>query len=161
MSRTLVVLWDEVRGRTLTLLQGVGDGQARFHAPGLQNTILWHAGHCYVVVEWIVAHALTLQPQLPPGWYELFSWESRPSAVPPNRWPPIHAVVKHLQEQYQRWRRVFAAMEESTLDGPDPRHPRQTVRRAILHALHDEACHSGEIWLLRKLFHAQRRARDA
>ena len=25
-------------------------------------------------------------------------------------------------------------------------------RTRILHALHDEACHSGEIWLLRKLY---------
>ena len=31
----------------------------------------------------------------------------------------------------------------------------QTVRRKIVHAIHDEACHSGEIWLLRKMFARQ------
>jgi len=37
------------------------------------------------------------------------------------------------------------------LDQPAAGHPDDTVRYAILHALHDEACHSGEMHLLRKL----------
>ena len=157
MSRTLVVLWDEVRRRTLRLLQGVGEQEARFHAPGLHNSVLWHAGHCYVVVEWIVAQALGQQPQAPSGWFELFSWESRPERIPAEAWPPLAEVVAQLQQQYQRWRRVFQHLSAAQLDLPSARHPRQSVRRAIVHALHDEACHSGEIWLLRKMYHAQDR----
>ncbi len=156
MSQTLVVLWDEVRMRTLTLLQGVGEQEAHFHAPGLHNTVLWHAGHCYTMVECLVAWALGCPEQLPSGWFELFSWESRPGRVPPDAWPPWEQVREHLRQQHQRWRGVFAQLGPEQLSAPDRRHPQQSVRRAIVHALHDEACHSGEIWLLRKMFHAQR-----
>ncbi len=158
MDHTLGVLWHEVRSRTVRLLQGVGPEEARFHAPGLQNTVLWHAGHCYVVVEWIVAQALGRRPEAPPGWFELFSWESRPEQVAAERWPPLAEIVEHLREQYARWRQVFRELSPEQLQAPNHKHPRQTIGRAIVHALHDEACHSGEIWLLRKMYHARKRS---
>ncbi len=157
MNHTLLVLWNEVRSRTVRLLEGVSPQEARFHAPGLQNTVLWHAGHCYVVVEWIVAQALGRQPQAPPGWFELFSWQSRPEQIPPDRWPPLGEIVEHLRRQYARWQRVFQELSPRELQAPSARHPRQSVAQAIVHALHDEACHSGEIWLLRKMYHARDR----
>ncbi len=44
-----------------------------------------------------------------------------------------------------------AELSDEKLEQPSVRHPGEPVRRAIVHALHDEACHCGEIHLLRKL----------
>ncbi len=51
MDNSLLLLASEVRSKTLWLLEGLTDETARFTAPGLVNSILWHAGHVFVVVE--------------------------------------------------------------------------------------------------------------
>jgi len=45
-------------------------------------------------------------------------------------------------------RLLHAIPADENLEQPSVRHPGETVRRAIVHALHDEACHGGEIQLL-------------
>ncbi len=143
-DETLLVLLDEVRGKTLRFLQGVSDPQARWSPPGLQNSILWHAGHSYILGEWLSMKALGHAPHAPEGWYEMFSWESRPESVPAGRWPRLDAVAAQLVEQHRRFRQAIQDAPESRL--ADPR-----VRYSVVHGLHDEACHTGEILLLRKM----------
>jgi hypothetical protein len=48
-------------------------------------------------------------------------------------------------------KRLVETLNPAQLDQPSASHPDDSVRRAIIHALHDEACHCGEIHLLRKL----------
>ena len=151
-DRSLLLLLDEVRGKTLRLLGSVPPEHTRRAPPGLQNTILWHAGHAYVVVEALTMRALGQPPRLPEGWFALFGWDSRPAAVPADRWPPLPEVIAQLEAQRERLRRLLGRLEDASLDRPSAGNPDRTVRHAILHALHDEACHSGEIHLLRKLF---------
>jgi hypothetical protein len=81
----------------------------------------------------------------------MFSWDSHPDRVPAGRWPSLHEIVQRLQDQRQRMSRVIGGLSEEQLNKPAAGHPEHTVRYAILHALHDEACHSGEIRLLRKM----------
>jgi DinB superfamily len=149
-DETLVVLLDEVRGKTLRFLQGVTDEQARWSPPGLQNTILWHAGHSYILAEWLALKALGHEPQLPDGWFERFSWQSRPASVPAGRWPRLDAVVGRLVDQHRRLHRAIREATEDRLSARTIDHPDRTVRFSVVHGLHDEACHSGEILLLRK-----------
>lgn len=154
MSRdetTLLLLLDDVRGKTLLELQGLDDVHARWAPPGLQNSCLWHGGHAYVVVEFLTMRALGREPILPEGWLKMFSWESNPAHVPPESWPPLEAVVAALNAQYRRLREVIAGLTAAQLDAREPTNPERTVRYAIMHGLHDEARHSGEIKLLRKL----------
>lgn len=150
-DETLLVLLDEVRGKTLRFLGGVTDEHARWSPPGLQNGILWHAGHCYILAEWLALEALGREPEAPEGWYEMFSWESRPGAVPAGRWPRLDAVVDRLVDQHRRLRQAIGEATEDRLAGPTPGNPDRTVRYSVVHGLHDEACHSGEILLLRKM----------
>src|SRR5579859_5020597 len=103
-DQTLLTLLDEVRGKMLEVLQGVSAEQARWAPPGLQNTILWHAGHSYIVVEWLTMKSLGHPTEAPDGWFEMFSWESRPATVPKDRWPTLESVVTKLQLQHQRLR---------------------------------------------------------
>lgn len=150
-DQSLLVLFQEVRGKTLELLRGLSESHAGWTPPGLHNTILWHAGHCYVVVEWIVMQALGREPTAPDGWFELFSWESRPAETPPDRWPTLAEVVVQIESQYPRLRQLFGDLTDEQLARAASGRRDRTVRTALLHALHDEACHGGEIWLLRKL----------
>ncbi len=47
----LIEMVKEVRWKTLKQLETVDETMARFTPAGLNNTILWHAGHALVVVE--------------------------------------------------------------------------------------------------------------
>ena len=103
------------------------------------------------MVETLTTAAVGQTPQIPDGWFEIFSWESRPAEVAADRWPPLAEVISHLESQKERLGMLVAGLTPEVLDGPSKRKAEQTVRYSILHGLHDEACHSGEIWLLRKL----------
>lgn len=150
-DETLLMLLDEVRHRTLRLLDGLTDAQARWTPSGLHNSILWHAGHGYILLEWFTMQALGAQPTCPEHWFETFSWSSRPAKVPADRWPPLEQVVQELRVQHGRIRKILSNLSDEELASSAFNAPEQTVRYRIVHALHDEACHSGEIWLLRKL----------
>jgi hypothetical protein len=148
---SLLLLLDEVRGKTLRVLNAVEPRHARWSPPGLHNTTLWHAGHAYVLAEWLTMGALGREPQAPDGWFGMFGWGSRPADVPEGRWPPLPEVIRRLEAQRERLRRVIGALTEEELGRPSAADPRHTVRRSILHGLHDEACHCGEIYLLLKM----------
>jgi DinB superfamily len=150
-DKTLIALLDEVRGKTLRMLDGVSAEHAAWAPPGLQNSIRWHAGHSYVVVEWLTTKTQGREPQIPAGWFDVFSWESKPAEVPPDRWPSLADVVSQLGSQHKRLRETLAKMTDYELNRPAQGKPEVTVRERIVHGLHDEACHCGEIMLLRKM----------
>ena len=152
-DEALVMLATDVRNKTLRILDGVGDAAARFAPAGLNNTILWHAGHALVVVEHLGVAALTgSKPEdgYPAGWFDTFSWKSNPATV--TSWPSLGDVVARLRDQQER---LMAALRNTTpelLARPvgDPSRGRN-VRWSVLHGLHDEAGHQGEMWLLKKM----------
>ncbi len=156
-DQTLLMLFDEVRGKTLRLLEGVTNAQARWAPPGLANHIVWHAGHIYVVVEALTLEALGETVELPAGWHVMFSWQSRPADVPGERWPTLIEVVEALRSQHHRLRALVAALNAEQLAAPPAGAQEGSLRHRIVHALHDEANHGGEIWLLRKMQNAGRR----
>ena len=69
-DESILLLFEEVRGKTRRLLDSLSEDDARWAPPGLQNTILWHAGHAYLLLEWLTMKALGRTPNLPDGWYE-------------------------------------------------------------------------------------------
>jgi hypothetical protein len=145
-----------VRKKTLWLLEGVTDEMSRFAAPQLINSILWHAGHVLVVVEHLAVSPATGQPpQLPAGWLETFGWDSRPQTV--TQWPPISEVVARLREQLPRLSAAQAGLSPEQL--AQIVEDDSTLHYEIVHALHDEANHQGEMWLLRKMYAKHHAAR--
>jgi hypothetical protein len=152
---TLVMMIDEVRGKTLRLLQGVSEEQSRWTPPGLHNSILWQAGHAYCLLEYLGMATFAQPVQMPDGWLDMFSWSSKPETVPPGNWPKLAEVVAALKDQHQRAHQAIAALSPAQLAAPvdDPKsHWHGKPKSAILfHGLHDEAVHSGEVGLLRKL----------
>src|SRR5579864_1260399 len=100
-EESLLLLAKEVRSKTLRLLEGIDDEQARFAAPGLNNSILWNGGHALIVVEHLGVSAATGRPPgYPADWYEKFSWASKPATV--KSWPAIEQVRAALRDQLQR-----------------------------------------------------------
>jgi hypothetical protein len=102
---TLLTMANEIRGKTLRLLDGVPPDAARYTGPGLSNSVLWHAGHALMLVEHLcIVPATGGAPQYPQGWFEMFAWNSRPATVPPGAWPALADVVERLKEQLDRLR---------------------------------------------------------
>ena len=117
MDDSLVLLAKEVRSKTLWLLDGVTEDMARFAAPGLTNSIIWHAGHALVVVEHLaVAPAEERRPEVPQGWFETFGWDSKPSLV--TDWPAVAEVVAKLHAQLPRLTAALAATSPDRLHNP-------------------------------------------
>lgn len=152
MDETLLLLANEVRGKTLRSLDGIPAELARYTGPGLNNSPLWHAGHALVVVEHLCLVAATgSEPAYPKGWFEMFSWKSVPASVPRDAWPSLAEVVEKLKDQLTRLQGIIGGLTPEQLDRvADPARGR-TLRYSILHGLHDEAGHQGEIHLLKKL----------
>jgi hypothetical protein len=151
MDESLMLLAKEVRGKTLRLLEGIDDAQARFSAPGLQNSILWNAGHALIVVEHLGNSAATGKPPVyPDGWFDKFSWKSNPAAV--TSWPSIEEVRAALRDQLQRLTANIETLTEPQLSKIVDQAKNRTLRFSILHGLHDEAGHQGEIYLLKKMW---------
>ena len=160
-DESLLLLASEVRGKTLRILEGVTDDQARFSGPaGLNNSILWHAGHVLVVVEHLsVAPASGKPPDYPQGWFETFGWQSVPATV--TQWPRLAEVTYRLRDQLVRLTAAIAALSPEQLEQVgDPKRNR-SMRHTILHGLHDEANHQGEMYLLRKIQGRQLAARTS
>jgi hypothetical protein len=150
-DETLLLLASEVRGKTLRILEGVTDDQARSSGPaGLNNSILWHAGHAVIVVEHLsVSPASGRPPAYPQGWFETFGWQSVPAKV--TRWPRLAEVTDQLREQLDRLTAAVRLLSDEQLDRiADPQRNRR-LRHSILHGLHDEANHQGEMYLLKKI----------
>lgn len=152
MNSTLIDLAKQVRGKTLYLLAHVGEEEARFSGAGLHNTILWHAGHALVVIEQLcLVVPFGTKPAYPDGWFEIFGWDSKPAEV--KTWPPLREVVAALTEQQERLVAKFESVDPASIDEPIGEPPHREPRRSVIvHGLHDEACHQGEIYLLMKLF---------
>jgi hypothetical protein len=150
-DESLLLLAKDVRGKTLRILEGVTDEQARFAAPGLQNSILWHAGHSLVVVEHLGVSPVTGKPPAyPKDWFDKFSWMSKPATV--KEWPPLSEVVAKLKDQLETLLAVIPGLTEQQLSQPVGEASKgRNLRWSILHGFHDEAGHQGEIWLLKKL----------
>lgn len=154
-DETLLLLAREVRSKTLRLLEEVDDRQARFAAPGLKNTILWNAGHALIINEHLgVMLATGKPPAYPTDWFEKFSWKSDPATV--TSWPAVEQVRSALREQLQRLTAAIEPLSPAQLAKVVDAARGRTLRYSILHGIHDEANHQGEMYLLLKLLGKQK-----
>ena len=150
-DNSLAMHFDLVRAKTLRMLDAAPADGARWTPSGLHNTTVWHAGHIYTVCEMLTMGPLGKTPELPEGWHEIFSWESKPAEIDPKRYPPLAEIVGKLREQQPRVAALMQEVDEAALEKIVEARPEWNVRSAILHAFIDEAAHCGEIHLLNKL----------
>lgn len=153
-DETMLMVASEVRGKTLRILETVSDEEAMFTGPGLNNSILWHGGHAVTVVEHLsIVPATGREPAYPQGWHEKFAWNSEPAKV--RQWPALAEVREALRSQFGRLQEAIRGLEPQQLERVIDGGRNRTLRYSIVHGLHDEAGHQGEMYLLRKLYARQ------
>jgi len=144
----------QVRRDTLDILLATPQSWLTYAPPGTSNHILWHAGHSLWLADKLGIELLTGSSELPPTWPETFGMNCRPPAQT-KQWPDRRQLAELLQQQGQRLHAVLAeSSEKQLLRIADPARGTATVASRIIHGLHDEAKHSGEMYLLFKLCRA-------
>lgn len=153
-NSSLLLLAGEVRSRTLSLLEAARPRELTWAPAGTSNHLLWHAGHALWLQEVLFLRLLSGRNGLPKGWEELFGMGSNPARTGQPSWPAPEALRRELAEQLQRLVGVMGPLTAAQWDARPPyAQPgdERTLRQCLVHGLHDEACHQGEMYLLLKM----------
>lgn len=154
VRETLQELARQVRTRTREILAAARPEWLTWAPEGTSNHLLWHAGHAVWLMDVLGIELLTGRSELPPGWSEKFGMRCRPPQLTRD-WPDRALLDRVLAEQLQRFCQLLQTTPEERFHFPRSAASRQTLTGQILHGLHDEACHSGEMYLLLKMCRAR------
>jgi hypothetical protein len=136
----------QVRRHTIELLNATPVDWLHWAPEGTSNHIIWHAGHAVWLQDVLGVQLLSGRSELPDGWAETFGSNCRPVRET-EQWPSRDEIRALLQRQLERLLRLLHEASE--------RLAADRVAERVIHGLHDEARHQGEMYLLLKL----RRAR--
>ena len=141
----------QIRGFTLKLITVDDPAVLLWAPPGTSNHLTWHAGHALWVQGALCIEPLTGSNELPDGWARKFGQNCDPVASQ-NEWPSHTTVQDLLSKQQQRLLELIGDIPDDKLV-VDPENSRDLIG-GIIHGLHDEARHQGEMYLLFKQFNA-------
>jgi hypothetical protein len=150
---SLQLVVEEIRGKTLKLLAEACDNELLWAPPGLSNHILWHAGHALWLGDLLGIEPITGVRELPPGWSATFGQNCRPVRET-TTWPARDEIRERLESQKNRLIEEVGKLSKKDLCQP-PRSQKlgteRTLGYLIVHGMHDEANHQGEMRLLLKM----------
>ena len=151
MKSSIQEMVRQIRGFTIELL-AVDNRDLYLWAPtGTSNHMIWHAGHALWVQDILCIVPLTGKSELPDGWAEKFGQDCDPVASQ-TEWPQRAHVQELLSKQQQRLLKLIGDIpDERLVVNPDDS---KDLIGGIIHGLHDEARHHGEMYLLFKQFNA-------
>jgi hypothetical protein len=149
IPQTLLALSHQVRTRTLSLLERTAPQHLLWTPTGTNNHITWHAGHALWVQDVLILQPLTKSSHLPKEWPTQFGMNSLPGTnqLP---WPIQKELLEKLTTQLHQINQALTSASPALFENTTPR----SLTWNILHALHDESIHQGEIHLLQKLARA-------
>ena len=148
MKSTLQEMLRQIRGFTRHMLETTNSKWVTWAPDGTSNHMLWHAGHAIWVQDRLCVQRLTSVSEIPEDWGRKFGMDCDPVSDQ-NVWPEISTISRMLEEQQLRLHDLFEAMTPDQLI-VDVDNDRDLVG-GIIHGLHDEAKHHGEMYLLHKL----------
>jgi hypothetical protein len=143
----------QVRQKTLQLLADSEPAWLTWAPAGTSNHILWHAGHALWLQDVLGLEPLTGSSELPRGWAETFGMDCRPVATT-KTWPTREEITRLLSVQLDHLRAALTATSEQSL-AKVINERGNTLASRIIHGVHDEAKHQGEMYLLMKLCRAR------
>jgi len=146
----LIELARQVRGDTLRLLAAPPDDWLTWAPPGTSNHVLWHCGHALWLGDVLIIEPITGRSEQPAGWAETFGMDCRPVSQTRD-WPSRATIRQLLAQQLTRIEQLLTELSPERLTDVRPALGRRTLLSSIVHALHDEAKHQGEMYLLLKL----------
>ena len=151
---TLQELASQVRRDTLQIFDVAEPTWLTYAPPGTSNHILWHTGHALWLQDVLCVRLLTGRGELPAGWSEKFGMNCRPLDQTLD-WPNRDELGELLRGQLRRILELLAATSDEQLAQPaDLDRGTAAISDRIIHGLHDEAKHSGEMYLILKLCRA-------
>jgi len=139
----------QVRGATIQSLAACPPEWLTWAPPATSNHVLWHAGHALWLGDVLCLELLTGRSELPPGWDDMFGMNCRPVNTT-TQWPSGSAVETLLADQLRQILAALGAADDALL-GRITNARGDTLAGQIIHGLHDEARHQGEMYLLMKL----------
>ncbi len=149
-GEVLIELARQVRGDTLQVLDTAQASWLTWSPKGTSNHILWHAGHAVWLQDLLCVELLTGRSELPEGWAAMFGASSQPGTI--KEWPSRDDVRSRLQTQLDRVLKLLeGTADDLLLRTPTKFRDTRTNLGWIIHGLHDEAKHNGEMYLLCKL----------
>jgi hypothetical protein len=146
----LIELARQVRGDTLRFLAAPPDDWLTWAPPGTSNHVLWHCGHALWVGDVLIIEPITGRSELRAGWAETFGMDCRPVSQTRD-WPSRATIQPLLSQQLARIEQLLTDLPPQRLNDPRPILGSRNLLSSIVHGLHDEAKHQGEMYLLLKL----------
>jgi hypothetical protein len=144
----------QVRSSTIRVFDAAPAECLTWTPAATSNHILWHAGHAVWLMDLMGVELLAGRSELPEGWAAMFGQDSQPRAI--TKWPSHEEVRTRLVAQLSRLQQLFETASDATLlQRPTNSLGDGHVLGWILHGLHDEARHNGEMYLLWKLYKTQ------
>ncbi len=154
IGATLQELARQVRRDTLQILDAAQPTWLTYAPPGTSNHILWHAGHALWLQDVLCVRLLVGRSELPADWEERFGANCRPLKQIEN-WPTRDELGQLLRGQLRRVIELLAGTSDEQLVQPaEPDRGTAAISDRIIHGLHDEAKHCGEMYLILKLCRA-------
>jgi hypothetical protein len=143
-------LLQQVRDCTLALLDATPVDWALWAPPGTSNHVLWHAGHVLWVQDILILEPITGRSELAANWADTFGQDCRP-VKETREWPALAFVIELLRQQQSRLQEVLKEADPAVLLDIAAPAEGWNLPRGIIHGLHDEARHQGEMKLLVKM----------
>jgi hypothetical protein len=142
MSAQLAEMARQIRHHTLELLQATPEPWLLWAPAGTSNHVLWHAGHALWLQDVLCVQPITGSSQLPANWADSFGQHCRPVRET-RKWPQRDLLQQLLQRQLAHMIQLFRDHSQRLTDA--------SLVQRVIHGLHDEARHQGEMYLLLKL----------
>ena len=153
MKSTLLEMLKQIRGFTVQLLENTEPEWATWAPKGTSNHMIWHAGHAVWVEDLLCVQRLQGESYLvDEAWSKKFGQHCDPVSEQTD-WPTIEEMKRVLLDQQTKLEELFNAMGPDQLV-IDPSNNRDLVG-GMIHAMHDESKHQGEMYLLHKLAKVQ------
>jgi hypothetical protein len=153
MSQAAVLqnLANDVRNKTIHLLETTSDDLLLWAPPGTSNHILWHAGHAIWLADALCLEPILGRSMLPAAWPASFGANCRPVKQTPT-WPAKAQVLSSLRAQLRAVIAELGKQSDEDLDRVVSKAGNTRLGARIIHAFHDEANHQGEMYLIQKMW---------
>jgi len=145
----------QIRGATVRQLEATPEAWMTWAPAGTSNHIAWHLGHALWLLDVLFLEPAIGHSELPNGWAETFGMDCRPVRDTTD-WPSRERLRELLNDQRERLLEVLARLPGLPSRPLDARRrdPSELIH-SLIHALHDEARHQGEAYLIFKLLRAR------
>ena len=146
----LCELASQTRATTLTLLANCPTEKLTWCPSGTSNHTLWHAGHVLWVQDVLSIVPLGGSSELPDGWGEMFGMNCSSPRLR-TEWPSREYLHELLTTQLPTLHELYRKQEDRLSRIETPSGDGWETTRGVIHGLHDEARHQGEMHLLKKM----------